>query len=84
MRAYDRGTPSYDDLKTFTISITDKDDNPPYFDRDAFPPPYEVTVLEENINLRVVDLNIASDPDSGNNSRICYYIVGKLPMLSSV
>ena len=77
VRAYDKGTPSYDDRITLTIEIQDKDDNPPFFDRERFPPPYTVSILEGMKNPHMTDVNIASDPDTGNNSKICYYIVGK-------
>ena len=76
MRAYDKGTPSYDDRITLTIEIQDVDGNPPYFDRELYPPPYTVSILEDTKNLNMANLGIASDPDIQNNSKICYYIVG--------
>ena len=75
-RAYDLGTLPNEDRITLRIELQDKDDNPPYFDRARFPPPYTVSVLEDTVNAHMADLNIASDPDTGNNSLICYYIVG--------
>ncbi len=80
MRAYDLGTPSYDDRITLTVEVQDKDDNPPFFDRARFPPPYTVSVQEGDVAPHMASLNIASDPDTGNNSRICYYIVGACPV----
>ena len=76
MRAYDKGTPSYDDRITLTIEIQDVDDNPPYFDRELYPAPYTISILEDTKKLNMANLGIASDPDIQNNSRICYYIVG--------
>ena len=76
MRAFDQGTPSYEDRRTFRIVVDDRDDNPPAFDRQQFPPPYEVAVLEERNNITVGNLSLARDPDSGNNSVICYYLIG--------
>ena len=55
----------------------DKDDNPPVFDRDLYPPPYGVSVHEEVSDVKVANLSLATDSDIGNNSIICYYIVGE-------
>ena len=77
VRAYDLGTPSYDDRRTLTIVVVDTDDNPPTFNRKVVPSPYRVTVLEEDNGMVIATVALATDPDLGNNSHICYYIVGK-------
>lgn len=75
-RAYDLGIPSYDDRRSLKVVALDEDDNPPKFDRAKFPPPHPVSVLEEQAEIFVGNLSLAEDPDLGNNSIICYYIVG--------
>ena len=84
MLVYDRGNPRYDDSRTIKIVVQDRDDNPPQFSRSLYPPPYQVSLLEENINYNVANLDIASDPDFGNNSRICYYIVGQYQNIETI
>ena len=80
MRAYDLGIPQYEDRRILTIRALDEDDNPPRFDRDRYPPPYAVAVLEEEADIYIGNLNIADDPDIGENAKICYYIVGEQPL----
>ena len=72
------GSPSYDDRRTLTVVIVDIDDNPPRFDRTIVASPHQVYVLEEHSGVAVANVALATDPDVGNNSHICYYIVGKL------
>ena len=76
VRAFDLGTPQLDDSQTIQIQVIDIDDHPPTFDRDLYPPPYVTSVLEEHSNVYVANLSLATDPDIGNNSIICYYITG--------
>lgn len=77
IRAYDLGTPMYEDRRILTIRALDEDDNPPQFNRDEYPPPYKVSVKEEQSQVFVANLDIAYDPDAGENAKICYYIIGK-------
>ena len=77
IRTYDMGKPSYDDRRTLTIVALDEDDNPPRFSRIKYPLPYKVAVEEGRKNIFVANLDLAEDRDMGNNSRICYYLVGK-------
>ena len=67
-----------DDRTSFTVTALDENDHPPAFDREKYPPPYRTSVLEEQSNIYVTNLSLAEDPDVGNNSVICYYIVGRL------
>ena len=76
MRAYDQGEPQMDDSQTIRVRVLDRDDHPPTFDRELYPPPYVTSVLEEHSNVYVANLSLATDPDIGNNSIICYYITG--------
>ena len=78
VRAYDLGIPSYDDRRTLAVVVVDIDDNPPRFDRGVVASPHRVYVLEEHSGVDVATVALATDPDVGNNSHICYYIVGKL------
>ena len=69
------GHQSYDDRRMIRIEVLDQDDNDPMF--IGINPPYELSVYEAISNVVVGNVSLASDPDSGNNSIICYYIVGK-------
>ena len=77
VRAYDLGNPSYDDRALITVVALDENDNLPEFDRDKHPPPHRVSVLEERSDVFVANVSLAEDPDIGNNSIICYYLVGE-------
>ena len=57
--------------------MRDEDDNPPFFSREKYPPPYLVSVEEEQSDIRVAILNLAEDPDVDFNAKICYYLIGK-------
>jgi len=59
-----------------TIIILDENDNPPEFQDDRSGP-YRIQVEEESVAAQSsTSLNIAVDKDAGNNSIICYYIIG--------
>ena len=77
MRAYDLGVPSYADRRVLLIVVRDVNDNLPEFDRSHDPPPHRLSVLEEQDDLYIANLDLASDPDTSNNSAVCYYIVGE-------
>ncbi len=70
------GDPSYDDRMTIKIIAMDENDNPPEFPRLPNTVPYTLEVMEENSGVIVGMVDVAEDPDTGNNSLICYYIVG--------
>ena len=72
MRAYDRASLSYDDRRTITIIALDVDDNEPKFDRTADSPPIALFAQEETNGTLVGRVNLATDPDTGNNSMVCY------------
>ena len=78
MVVYDMGKTRFEARRTIKIVAQDEDDNPPTFSRAKYPPPYQVSVLEEKKDIQVANLSIAEDPDVGNYSIICYYLVGEL------
>ncbi|KAL4239415.1 hypothetical protein ACF0H5_000230 [Mactra antiquata] len=77
IKAEDRGvpTPRHSTL-SLKIVMLDVDDNPPEFQVDRFTP-YKIRIEEERVlDQTTTSLDIAIDRDSGNNSIICYYIIG--------
>ena len=72
VRATDQGQPPASSVVFVTISIDDKNDNPPVFNQTL----YSVTVLE-NMDLRSVVYTLhATDADVGNNAVLTYSITG--------
>ena len=70
--ATDNGESPLSGNGTLTIVIQDENDNTPEFIQDS----YSAALPENSIEgAFVVDI-IASDPDSGNNSEVLYFIVG--------
>ena len=78
VRAYDLGNPSYDARTVLTVVARDEDDNVPAFSRSQHPVPYHMDVTEERGNVDVGSVALAVDRDTGDNSVICYYLVGEL------
>ena len=76
VRAYDLGTPRLEDTITIHVHVWDIDDHPPTFDRELYPPPHPLSVLEEVDDAYIGNVSLATDPDVGNNSIICYYLIG--------
>ena len=78
VRAYDLGNPSYDARTVLTVKALDEDDNEPAFSRSKYPVPYHMQAVEESTDVvSVGSVALADDADSGNNSAICYYLVGE-------
>ena len=71
------GKNRFEARRTIKVVALDENDNLPAFSRSKYPPPYHVSTLEEQSNIQVANLSIAEDPDIGNNSIICYYLVGE-------
>ncbi|XP_060559817.1 cadherin-23-like isoform X2 [Ruditapes philippinarum] len=77
IKAKDNGVPNplYSTL-TLIIRVLDVDDNAPQFIVPRLQP-YKIKIEEERVHDQTTtDLDIAVDKDTGNNSIICYYIIG--------
>uniref|UniRef100_A0A4W5NC85 Protocadherin gamma-C3 n=1 Tax=Hucho hucho TaxID=62062 RepID=A0A4W5NC85_9TELE len=71
IKASDSGTPSLNSQKTINVSILDVNDNPPIFSQ----PSYTVYVRENNAAGSIMCSVSATDPDIGENAKICYSIL---------
>jgi hypothetical protein len=72
IRAQDDGQPAKSSTATFTVTVTDINDNKPTFGRDS----YSFNIAENNaVNVVVGKLGHATDEDAGNNAKIVYSIV---------
>lgn len=76
IRAYDLGAPPQSSSLTLTLQLLDVNDYPPSFNRQKYPPPYILHVVEEQESAYVGSVDIAEDLDSGNNSQVCYQLLG--------
>lgn len=74
IQAHDRSSDRKDDVRLHKLVVTDRDDNPPTFDRNRYKIPFPLVVKEESVNEVIGNLSLATDPDL--NSSICYYVVG--------
>ena len=70
INATDTGSPSNQNTTSFTLQVTDFNDNTPIFDRSN----YSVSI-EENSPPKAVLCVSAVDDDSGANSQITYFIL---------
>ncbi|CAG2115666.1 unnamed protein product, partial [Medioppia subpectinata] len=68
VRASDTNSQTFQGFCTFTVKITDINDNQPLFDREEY---IEVIKADTRVGTNIVRL-VASDEDSGNNSAITY------------
>ena len=72
IRAEDDGQPAKSSTATFTVIVTDINDNKPTFERDS----YSFNIAENNaVNAVVGQLGKATDEDAGDNAKIVYSIV---------
>ncbi|WAQ95751.1 CAD23-like protein [Mya arenaria] len=87
IKAEDNGVPkNYSTILTLTIVTLDINDELPEFLDDRSAPyriqPHRIQIEEERVHDQTsTDLNIAVDKDAGNNSIICYYIIGGDPIV---
>ncbi|XP_019392009.1 PREDICTED: protocadherin-19 isoform X1 [Crocodylus porosus] len=71
IQAKDNGIPSLQATKSFTVKITDENDNHPHFSK-----PYYQVIVQENNTPGAYLLSVsARDPDLGLNGSISYQIV---------
>ncbi|XP_062855066.1 putative protocadherin beta-18 [Trichomycterus rosablanca] len=68
--ASDEGSPSLSTNKTFTLKISDVNDNAPVFQRHS----YTAYVAENNLPGVSIFAVTATDKDTGNNARISYFL----------
>ncbi|XP_053321585.1 protocadherin gamma-B1-like isoform X15 [Spea bombifrons] len=68
--ATDRGSPSLSSKTFITLDISDVNDNPPIFLKST----YHAYVPENNQPGASIYSIIASDPDSGDNARVIYFL----------
>ncbi|XP_006003958.1 protocadherin-19 isoform X2 [Latimeria chalumnae] len=69
--ARDNGNPTLQSTKSFTVKITDENDNHPYFSK-----PYYQVIVQENNTPGAYLLSVsARDPDLGLNGSVSYQIV---------
>ncbi|XP_006632980.1 protocadherin-19 isoform X2 [Lepisosteus oculatus] len=71
IQAEDSGIPSLKTTKSFTVKITDENDNHPHFSK----PIYQVIVQENNTPGAYLLSVSARDPDQGSNGTVSYQIV---------
>ena len=67
-KAIDSGEPSLEGVCSFTVEITDVNDNPPLFDRQKY---IENVKQDTNIGTNILRVS-ASDEDADNNGAIRY------------
>ena len=72
IRAIDNGESPLSGNGTLTIVLQDENDNTPEFTEDS----YSAALPENSIEGAFVVNISASDPDSGTNSEVLYFIVG--------
>ena len=70
INASDRGVPSLHNTTTFTLQVTDFNDNAPVFDRSN----YSISI-DENSPLGAILCVSASDADSGANSQLTFFVL---------
>ncbi|XP_069469085.1 protocadherin-19 isoform X2 [Ambystoma mexicanum] len=71
IQAKDGGVPAQQSTKSFTVRITDENDNHPHFSK-----PYYQVIVQENNTPGVHLLSVsARDPDLGSNGSVSYQIV---------
>nr|XP_042709261.1 protocadherin-19 isoform X3 [Chrysemys picta bellii] len=71
IQARDNGVPSLQATKSFTVKITDENDNHPHFSK-----PYYQVIVQENNTPGAYLLSVsARDPDLGLNGSVSYQIV---------
>ncbi|XP_021941256.1 neural-cadherin-like isoform X1 [Zootermopsis nevadensis] len=68
VKATDQGEPSLEGVCSFTVEITDVNDNPPLFDRQKY---VENVKQDANIGTNILRVS-ASDEDADNNGAIVY------------
>nr|BAD91054.1 Af1-cadherin [Artemia franciscana] len=68
VKAVDEGFPALDVLCTFSVTITDKNDNAPIFDKND----YRETIPQDSKVNQTVMRVAATDIDEGENARITY------------
>ncbi|CAJ0938564.1 unnamed protein product [Ranitomeya imitator] len=68
--ATDRGSPALSSRRNITLEVSDVNDNPPMFIRNT----YVVYVQENNLPGSSIYSIQASDPDTGDNAKIFYFI----------
>ena len=68
VKATDQGDPSLEGVCSFTVEITDVNDNPPLFDRQKY---VENVKQDTNIGTNILRVS-ASDEDADNNGAIVY------------
>ncbi|XP_052471076.1 protocadherin-19 isoform X3 [Carassius gibelio] len=69
--AEDSGYPPLRSSKSFSVKVTDENDNPPYFTK----PHYQAMVLENNVPGAFLLAVSARDPDLGMNGTVSYEII---------
>ena len=68
---------------TLIINLRDKDDNPPTFPRGPEYTPFKGSIEEERTYAEsTTSVAIAKDPDADENNITCYYIIGKLLVIT--
>ncbi|KMQ86281.1 neural-cadherin-like isoform x6 protein, partial [Lasius niger] len=68
VKATDQGEPSLEGVCSFTVEITDVNDNPPLFDRQRY---VENVKQDASIGTNILRVS-ASDEDADNNGAIVY------------
>ena len=68
VKATDQGDPSLEGVCSYTVEITDVNDNPPLFDRQKY---VENVKQDTNIGTNILRVS-ASDEDADNNGVIVY------------
>lgn len=71
VEAEDFGSPPFRTVKQYTVRVTDENDNPPLFNK----PLYEVSIAENNIPGSFITSVVATDLDTGKNSKVTYKLL---------
>ncbi|KAF2369112.1 Cadherin [Trinorchestia longiramus] len=79
VRVTDEEKPEWWCTSEVRVVLSDANDNPPEFDRTT----YRVKVPENSPGARLLTRLHASDPDSGINQRVSYYLVDSSSIISS-
>uniref|UniRef100_A0A8B9FVH5 Cadherin domain-containing protein n=1 Tax=Amazona collaria TaxID=241587 RepID=A0A8B9FVH5_9PSIT len=75
VRAADAGSPPLTTTQTFTVDISDVNDNAPVFNQTS----YTMYVRENNAPTMLVGVVIAADADVGPNAKVTYSLVPTHP-----
>ncbi|XP_026817887.1 neural-cadherin isoform X2 [Rhopalosiphum maidis] len=75
IKATDQGDPSLEGVCSFTVEITDVNDNPPLFDRQKY---VENVKQDASIGTNILRVS-ASDEDADNNGAIVYSLTAPYP-----